>query len=41
LRRMGDGLQPNLSLKPLKALIVNEKIERKTIKIYKKRIKNY
>ena len=41
LRRMGDGLQPNLSLKPLKALIVNEKIERKTIKIYNKRIKNY
>tara|TARA_Y100000768_G_scaffold69104_1_gene48524 strand:- start:1272 stop:1589 length:318 start_codon:yes stop_codon:yes gene_type:complete len=41
LRRMGEGLQPNLSLKPLKALIVNEKIERKTIKIYNKRIKNY
>jgi hypothetical protein len=40
LRRMGDGLKPNLNLKPLKALIVNEKIERKTIKIYKKRIKN-
>ena len=40
LRRMADGLKPNLNLKPLKALIVNEKIERKTIKIYKKRIKN-
>ena len=40
LRRMGDGLNPNLKLKPLVALFINEKIEKKTIKIYKKRIKN-
>ncbi len=40
LRRMGDGLNPNLKLKPLNALFINEKIEKKTIKIYRKRIKN-
>ena len=40
LRRMGDGLSPNLKLKPLVALFINEKIEKKTIKIYKNRIKN-
>ena len=40
LRRIGDGLKPNLNLKPLKALFINERIEKKTIKIYKKRIKN-
>ena len=40
LRRMSDGLNPNLKLNPLKALFINENIERKTIKIYKKRIKN-
>ena len=40
LRRMSDGLNPNLKLNLLKALFINENIERKTIKIYKKRIKN-
>ena len=40
LRRMSNGLNPNLKLNPLKALFINENIERKTIKIYKKRIKN-
>ena len=40
LRRMSNGLNPNLNLNPLKALFINENIERKTIKIYKKRIKN-
>ena len=40
LRRMGSGLNPNISLKPLRALIINEKMEKKSIKIYRKRIKN-
>ena len=40
LRRMGDGLDPNLKLKSLNALMINEKLEKKSIKIYQNRIKN-
>ena len=40
LRRMGDGLNPDLKIKSLFALIINEKLDRKSVKMYQKRIQN-
>jgi hypothetical protein len=37
---MGDGLNPDLKIKSLFALIINEKLDRKSVKMYQKRIQN-
>ena len=40
LRRMGNGLDPDVSIRSLHALFINEKLDRKSTNIYKKLLHN-